>query len=186
MKKIKVIKPGKYYYQIINPDFFTISKGGVYKIFHEAYPKIIYIGSTFASKGFYGRFLAHIRLFERDAHHCKRIQRFVNRNNGVQGLRLQILDICDSDIQAREREIWYLGNLKNVNKYKDVIYEGPKKVYRFDEDGELMDEFLSINNASLCTGISKRTINLVATGYWRSDHNYYYWSFDINQNRPLR
>ena len=74
----------------------NLTKLGIYKITHLSKIDVSYIGSasgTFngkkCQKGFYRRFLEHLRALENEKHDSKYLQNVVNKY-GIDGLRFEI------------------------------------------------------------------------------------------------
>jgi group I intron endonuclease len=92
-----------------------VYKCGVYKLFHEKCSEGFYIGSAGSRNyrkgkiGFARRFDIHKSRLKLGNHHSKRLQLICNKF-GVEGLKMQIIEICDHSIR-KEREQYYLNIL---------------------------------------------------------------------------
>lgn len=90
---------------IVINDRNEIYMTGVYKLFHIAQPEIFYIGSCKSVRdkrsrtGFSRRFSGHYNFARLGKHRNKNIQALVNRL-GTDGLRMQILEICDPEFSV--------------------------------------------------------------------------------------
>jgi group I intron endonuclease len=97
---------------------YDVHKCGVYKLFHISNEANIYIGSTRrhvgrkGNIGFAARFGNHIASFRKGSHHSRHLQALVNKL-GLDGLRMQILEICDPGA-AIIREQYYIDALNPV------------------------------------------------------------------------
>lgn len=101
-------------------DLTDIDKNGIYKIYHLSKPNIVYVGSTFrkhikdCKKGFYGRWIEHFSKLNRNKHHSKYLQNVVNKY-GIEGLRFEIIEICENINLIRQKELEYI-DLFNAHK----------------------------------------------------------------------
>lgn len=88
---------------------------GVYKLFHVDCPEVIYVGSCKIRRnkrgksGFYRRFTNHYYAIRSLKARNKTLQAHIN-NLGINGLRMAILELCDSD-KAIEREQFFIDTL---------------------------------------------------------------------------
>lgn len=195
-----------------NIDIESVSKTGVYKLFHISNPDLIYIGSSSATGkkrnqcGFYRRFLGHLNKLKCRKHCSKKLQYIVD-HNGIDGLRMHILELCTGKTQCREREQYYLDKLspllnnsksstschgvKHTDETKakhsaimagiplpEFVYEEIRRpVYQFTKNGKFIQSFKSIQEASNVTNIDRGTISHAAAGN-RISAGGYLWRFD--------
>jgi group I intron endonuclease len=192
----------------------NLTKVGIYKITHLAKPIVFYIGSassTFngkkSQKGFYRRFLEHLRALEHKKHHSKYLQNVVNKY-GIEGIRFEILEIIDSTDRnfILEREQYYLDTLNPAynssttarcptvpytderkkavsarmqgKKLSEEVYNAVKvPIYQFDKQGKFLSKYNSIHEASDRTSIDRASISNSASGKRKSAGGYL-WSFN--------
>jgi group I intron endonuclease len=190
----------------------NLTKVGVYKITHAAKPVVFYIGSasgTFngkkCQKGFYRRFLEHLRALENNKHSSKYLQNVVNKY-GISGIKFTIIEIVNSDDRAviLEREQHYLDTLKpkynssTTARCPTVPYTAKRKkelskkmkgvafpqkvydeiktpVYKFNMLGLLICKYSSIKDATDDTGIDRASISKAANNI-RPSAGGYLWS----------
>jgi group I intron endonuclease len=191
----------------------NLTKLGIYKIIHVNKSDLFYIGSasgTFngkkCQKGFYRRFLEHLRALENKKHDSKYLQNVVNKY-GIEGIRFEILEIVDTDNRKiiLEREQHYLDLLNPVynssktarcptvpytperkkaasvrmkgKKLSENVYNNIKvPIYQFDKQGRFLKKYESIQEASDITFIDRASISNSASGKRKSAGGYL-WSF---------
>jgi group I intron endonuclease len=191
----------------------NLTKLGVYKITHLSKTNIFYIGSasgTFngkkCQKGFYRRFLEHLRALEHKRHDSKYLQNVVNKY-GIEGIRFEILEIAETDDRKviLEREQYYLDLLNPAynssktarcptveytperkqalsrrmkgKKLSDLAYDTIKvPIYQFNKKGGFLNKHSSIQEASNKTNIDRASISNCAAGKRKSAGDYL-WSF---------
>lgn len=118
--------------EFFNKDLETLSKIGIYSIYHKHNPEKLYIGSTSNTQkcnrkthhGFYKRFYDHVRNLRLQRHHSKYLQNVVNKY-GIDGLVFNILEICDNTLSREkifEREQYYINKLKPVYNSFDTVH----------------------------------------------------------------
>lgn len=192
----------------------NLTKVGIYKITHIAKPIEFYIGSASSTfngkkcqKGFYRRFLEHLRALEHKKHDSKYLQNVVNKY-GIEGIRFEIIEIVDSTDRKiiLEREQYYLDTLKPTynsstiarcptvpytverkkavskrmkgRKLPDSVYDIRRiPIFQFTKDGDLVKRYNSGTQASKETNIDRGSINNVALGK-RESAGGYLWSFN--------
>ena len=144
----------------------NISNSGIYLI-HVAHHK--YIGST---KNFYDRLQTHRKQLRRGTDENKK---FLNAYNkyGESSCFWEILELCDADEKIlKQREEYWINTLNsdlNINKYPTrypttIIYNqkhSSKPVYRYDLDGNYIDEFISAREAGRKLNIDSNSISQV-------------------------
>jgi group I intron endonuclease len=192
----------------------NLTKVGIYKIIHLAKPIVFYIGSASSTfngkkcqKGFYRRFLEHLRALEHKKHDSKYLQNVVNKY-GIEGIRFEIVEIVDSTDRnfILEREQYYLDTLNPAynssttarcptvpytverkaalsirmkgKKLPDSVYDVIKvPIYQFDKQGKFLSKYNSIQEASDRTSIDRASISNSASGKRKSAGGFL-WSFD--------
>lgn len=196
----------------------NLTKLGIYKITHLSKTDIFYIGSasgTFngkkCEKGFYRRFLEHLRDLKHKKHNSKYLQNVVNKY-GIEGIRFEILEIVETEDRKviLEREQYYLDllnpayNSSKTARCPTVPYTVKRKeaasfrmkgkklskkaydairvsVHQFDKNGIIISSYTSIQEASDKTGIDRGSISNSASGK-RKTAGGYIWSFNKNIN----
>lgn len=93
---------------------------GVYTIEHIAKPGVLYVGSTTVIKssknfgGFRTRWQGHLLDLSKNRHASVYLQNVVNKY-GIEGLRFDILDICEPKLAVGIEQYWI--NVLNATKY---------------------------------------------------------------------
>lgn len=115
---------------------------GVYKIYHEYNPSIIYIGSTSRTtnkkyqSGFYNRWKSHLNLLKNSKHNSKYLQNIVNKY-GIEGIRFAIVEVVECLDNCIRREQFYIDFLSP--KLNTVLSAGSTRGYKHtQEDIDLM------------------------------------------------
>lgn len=195
----------------------NLNKTGVYLIKIINKPDWYYIGSASKTNkknyndiGFLQRWRNHFSTLKRNTHFNPILQRSINKY-GIENLRFEILEYCDSEkcIEIEDKWLQYYiqnHNVYNINKIhpsklgyitsektKKKISESrdKKKVYQFDFDGNLVKEWICFNHIlkEFPTGSSSiwRCLNnLQQTGYnyiWSYNDKFEFKSF--NQSKPI-
>lgn len=168
----------------IESEISLMNNTGVYKMWHERKPKLFYIGSTMYVRsketwksGFYTRWNQHISRLQSELSSVTGMKAIVKKY-GIEGLRFQIIEICDREI-CREREMEYIKQLNPpLNRFK-----GTKKIYRFSLDGTLIQVHDSMDEAARTLGIDRGSINHCALGN-RESAGGYAFSFTEKHNLP--
>lgn len=193
--------------------FTKLSNIGIYKITHTAKPEVFYIGSAsrikgtkLSNKGFYKRFLEHLRALTHNKHSSKYLQHVVNKY-GIAGIRFEIIEVLPNTSKSiiLTREQHYLDTLKpkyNSSKHarcptvpyteerrKKISerFKGrklPKEIYdklkvpmfQFTKEGVLLKKYESIQEASSTTNIDRASISNTASGKRKSAGGYL-WSY---------
>lgn len=191
----------------------NLTKLGIYKITHLSKIDVSYIGSasgTFngkkCQKGFYRRFLEHLRALENKKHDSKYLQNVVNKY-GIEGIRFEILEIVETEDRKiiLEREQYYLDSLSPAynssktarcptvpytaerrqatssrmkgKKLPEEVYDAIKvSIYQFDKKGNFLNKYNSIQEAADKTKIDRGSISNSAAGKRKSAGGYL-WSF---------
>jgi len=191
----------------------NLTKLGIYKISHIDKSDLFYIGSASGifngkkcQKGFYRRFLEHLRALENKKHDSKYLQNVVNKY-GIKGIRFEILEIIETEDRSiiLQREQFYLDTLKPVynssttarcptvpftperkkassirmkgKKLPDTAYDAIKvPIYQFDKKGVFLNKYLSIQEASDKNNIDRASISNAASAKRKSAGGYL-WSF---------
>lgn len=147
-------------------------KSGVYQILNKANGKI-YIGS---SANLIKRKNEHFRLLKKNKHKNRYLQFSFNKNPNV--FKFKVIEyVALSSLLIREQ--FYLdryfdnqNSCYNMNprseSSKGRISTNIKKVYMFNKQGQKINEFSSILEASKITGISSASISLCANGKLKS------------------
>lgn len=192
----------------------NLTKLGIYKISHIDKSDLFYIGSasgTFngkkCQKGFYRRFLEHLKALENKKHDSKYLQNVVNKY-GIEGIRFEILEIVETDDRKviLEREQHYLDLLSPAynssktarcptvpytperkqaassrmkgKKLSEDVYDAIRvSIYQFDKKGNFLNKYASIKEASDITSIDRASISNSAAGKRKSAGGYL-WSFN--------
>jgi len=192
----------------------NLTKLGIYKISHIDKSDLFYIGSasgTFngkkCQKGFYRRFLEHLRALENKKHDSKYLQNVINKY-GIEGIRFEILEIVETDNRKTilEREQYYLDLLNPVynssktarcptvpytperkqaasarmkgKKLSEDVYNSIKvPIYQFDKQGKFLKKYNSIQEASDATKTDRASISNTASGKRKSAGSYL-WSYN--------
>lgn len=191
----------------------NLTKKGIYKITHLSKTDLFYIGSASGNfngkkcqKGFYRRFLEHLRALKHKNHDSKYLQNVVNKH-GIDGIRFEILEIVETDDRKLilEREQYYLDTLEpQYNSSKTarcptVEFTDERKkamsirmkgkslpsevydvirtpVYQFSKSGVFIKMYPSIEEAAMQTKTDRASISKCASGKRLSAGNYL-WSF---------
>lgn len=175
-KKVEDYKLSKFVFSAF--DLSNISARGVYKIYHITDPDKVYIGCTFHKTrssfigGFYTRWCCHIRMLINKKHSSTSLQNFVNEN-GVDGIRFSILEICTDKEIAFKTEKNYIGLIK---PFHNIV---PAEVYQFDLKGKMIRKYMSGTDAANKTGIDRASINNTCLGN-RYSAGGFLWSFKEN------
>lgn len=174
-----------------NPDLRR--KSGIYKLY---YGKHSYIGS---SKDLGARFAHHLSSLKNNSHYNNFLQRVYNKH----GLYYEIIEFCDNYI---EREEFYIRTLSpNMNVEQNPITRekteptkiklslankgkrlgssntAAKKIYQYDLEGNFINSFDTLKEASKAINCSLSNISAAVTGYSKSAGGYQ-WSF-IKKNK---
>lgn len=191
----------------------NLTKLGIYKITHLSKADIFYIGSasgTFngkkCQKGFYKRFLEHLRALEHKKHDSKYLQNVVNKY-GIESIRFEILEIVETEDRKviLEKEQYYLDLLNPAynssktarcptvpytterkqaasarmkgKKLPKEVYDAIKvPIYQFNKKGSFLNKYNSIQEAANKTKIDRGSISNSAAGKRKSAGGYL-WSF---------
>lgn len=145
---------------------------GVYKIYFKNSPEKVYIGSAASTKkygGFHNRFRCHIYDLIHKRHANNILQKACNKYK-LENLRIEILEIC-SPLKCIEREQYYMDNLNSyynickiagstlgVAPSRSEIIRRSKPVLQYDLDGNFINEYFSVKEASNSTGINSGSI----------------------------
>lgn len=121
----------KSFEQILGRDMETLSGVGIYKIYHQARPERLYIGSAskyksqrkFSHHGFYRRWYEHYRHLQRGEHSSKYLQNTINKH-GIEGVVFEIIEHCNGKAinEIREREQFYIDTLKPVYNCFNTVH----------------------------------------------------------------
>lgn len=190
----------------------NLTKLGVYKITHLSKPELFYIGSasgTFkgknSQKGFYRRFLEHLRNLKNRKHDSRFLQNVVNKY-GIEGIRFEIIEIVNTEDRnfILKREQHYLDSLKPAynssktarcptvpytcerkqklsikmkgKKLPENVYDAVRvPVYQFDKSGNFLNKYNSIQEAANKTKIDRGSISNSIAGKRKSAGGYL-WS----------
>lgn len=159
-----------------NSNYEEIHKTGVYKIYHIYNKDLIYIGSASSLKrwriGFKQRWVCHIKELKNNNHHSSFLQRVVNKY-GIDGLRFEIIEICDPSICLETEQKW-LNHFKPFNnkgyntckiagnslgyKFPEEKKSKQKPINQYDLDGNFIKEWVSLQEASRKLNINVSSI----------------------------
>lgn len=192
----------------------NLTKLGIYKISHIDKSNLFYIGSASSTfngkkcqKGFYRRFLEHLRALEHNKHDSKYLQNVVNKY-GIEGIRFEILEIVETEDRnvILEKEQYYLDSLNPAynssktarcptvpytverreaasarmkgKKLSEEVYNAVKvPIYQFDKQGKFLNKYDSIKEASDVTKTDRASISNSASGKRKSAGGHL-WSFN--------
>ena len=103
---------------------------------------------------------------------------------GIENFEWKIIDCAKTDDEIKEKEIYWIKKLntcihsKNSNGYNITLGgEGGVSwnslpVIQYDLDGNYIQEFLSCQHASVCTGIGRHNIGDCANGITKQSRGY--------------
>lgn len=180
-------------------DLEVLGETGVYKIYHINSPDKVYVGSASrdshykeSQRGFYRRFIEHLRMLKLNSHHSQYLQNAINKH-GIEGLRFEILEVCDRSVTI-EKEQHYIDTLNscyNMNKIagnsagriqgveerkkrselmkgipldEEVYAKIRKPVKQYTKEGEFIKEYSSMLEAAQELGIDRGTISKCVAG----------------------
>lgn len=164
----------------------NISKHGVYKIWHNMWPRRVYIGSAGSirktgtrTQGFLLRWNIHLSDLKTNTHPSRKLQEIVNEC-GISGIRFCILEILPPIKKILyEREQYWMDIYKAasigcnthplanspigrpINKEEDRY---SKSVVQYDKNGNFIKEFISARKANRETGILYKIISRTCLG----------------------
>lgn len=169
-------------------------KSGVYKITHIKYPQRLYIGSTAVSSyhsGLYRRWWRHFYELRTKTHCNIKLQRVVNKY-GLEGLRFEIIEICEPEKTIVKEQFWidkldpYYNIVKIAGKttgYKhtdDYISRRSKPVLQYSLEGNFIREFGSAKEASKSTNILRDAIRNSCTGKTKMSGGFQ-WKYKVSE-----
>jgi len=139
---------------------------GIYRIYHIIKPSIFYIGSASSNKrwreGFKQRWVEHIKELRKNIHHSPFLQRVINLY-GIEGLRFEIIEKCESSICIRKEQFWldFYKPFKNKGyntckiagssmgyKFSEDQIKNRKKIFQYDLKGKFIEEYKSLTDAA--------------------------------------
>lgn len=180
--------------QIINFDPKDKYSCGVYTITHIKYPNNLYVGSADSNKkydGLFRRWKTHYSDLLHNKHHNIKLQRVVNKH-GIDGLRFEIVEICESGYSVEAEQYWInmLNPYYNICKsaysskgYKHTekhIKKVSKTVYRYDLSGNYLDCFINSVKAEEITNIDKGSIRNCCIGKYKRAGNFI-WKYEYKE-----
>lgn len=180
-------------------DLSMLGEVGVYKIYHINTPEKVYVGSAArdyvckeSQRGFYRRFIEHLRMIKKNIHHSAYLQNAINKH-GIGGMRFEILEVCDKDVVI-EREQYYIDTLnscynmckiagnsagrlhteeekqkrsermKGIPLDEEVYAKMRKSVKQYTKEGVFIKEFSSMLEAAKELDIDRGTISKCVAG----------------------
>jgi group I intron endonuclease len=182
-------------YKLCIGDTKDFTKSGVYTIHHEMFPEKLYVGSASAKSyysGFYGRWYRHYKQLKARKHHNIKLQKVIDKY-GIEGLRFEILEICDSKYCVSFEQYWmnFLNPYYNIVRsahstlgYKhteEYLNKVRKKVLQYDLNGDFLKEWRSLIEASKETGIDKSAIQSCCSGNNMSSGNFM-WKYKTQED----
>lgn len=141
-------------------------KCGVYKIYHVDNLDAFYIGSASSTKkwreGFLERWKKHLKSLQNNNHSSVYLQRVANKY-GIEGLRFDILEICDPEDCIIKEQFWLdllkpfgkkgyntckiAGNTKGI-KIDISINKNCKKICKYSLNGKFIKTYNSLHEAA--------------------------------------
>ena len=180
-------------------DLNILGDTGIYKIYHVNNPDNVYVGSASrdykckeSQRGFYRRFIEHLRMIKKNIHHSAYLQNAINKY-GLEGMRFEILELCNKTIIIK-REQHYIDTLNscyNMNKIagnstgrvqsiaekqkrsklmkgipldEEVYQKIRKPVKQYTKEGVFIKEFSSMLEAAKELNIDRGTISKCRAG----------------------
>lgn len=157
------------------------------------------------NKGFYDRLRGHISYFVAGRHPAKELAALINEK-GIEGLRMSLVELCNDRETCLDREQYYLDSLRPYynsytnsrcgkgfkvsdetrlklsanskgRKYDPSAYDSRKKpAYQFDLLGNYIACYKGSLEASIATGIKRKTLLCCLSGFKKSAGGFI-WSY---------